>query len=199
MQTRFFAGCILTFALAATAVTSQAMEVTLEHKGLTLNANLELAADKKIVDGVVLITHGTLAHRGMEIVSDLQNLLKERGYSSLAINLGLGVSNRQGMYDFPVTHRHRHTDAADEIGTWIGWLKGQGATRVALVGHSRGGAQTALYAAEQDSALVKAVALLAPAMRDDNPDAGYRKRYQKPLAPLLEKAQKLVQDGKGNT
>lgn len=199
MQSRLFARSVLVFLLTATALVAQAKEVTLEHNGITLNANLELAANKKIADGVVLVTHGTLGHRGMEIITDLQNLLKERGYSTLAINLGLGVSNRQGMYDCKATHRHRYADAADEIGVWIGWLKGQGATRVALLGHSRGGAQTALYAAEQDNALVKAVVLLAPAMRDDNPDAGYRKRYQKPLGPVLEKAQKLVKDGKGDT
>lgn len=199
MPSRLLVRCVLAFALAATAVPSRAREVTLEHKGIGLNANLELAADRKIADGVVLITHGTLAHRGMVIIGDLQNLLKDRGYSSLAINLGLGVGNRQGMYDCKTTHRHRHADAADEIGAWIGWLKEQGATRVALVGHSRGGAQTALYAAERDNALVKAVVLLAPALPDANPDAGYRKRYQKPLAPVLAKAQKLVQDGKGDT
>lgn len=199
MPNRFLARCVLALALLTAAIASHASEVTVAYKGITLNANLELAANKKIADGVVLITHGTLAHRGMEVIVDLQNLLKERGYSSLAITLGLGVSNRQGMYDCTVTHRHRHTDAADEIGAWMGWLKGQGTARVALAGHSRGGAQTALYAAEQDSALVKAVVLLAPAMRDDNPDAGYQKRFKKPLAPVLAKAQKLVQDGKGNS
>jgi len=199
MQGHLFARSALVLLLTAIALGAQAKEVTLEHKGGALNANLELAANKKISDGVVLITHGTLAHRGMQVIGDLQNHLRERGYNSLAITLGLGISNRQGMYDCKATHRHRHGDAADEIGTWTGWLKGQGATRVALLGHSRGGAQTALYAAEQDNALVKAVVLLAPAMADDNPDAGYQKRYKKPLAPVLAKAQKLVKDGKGDT
>lgn len=69
---------------------------------------------------------------------------------------------------------------------------------MALLGHSRGGAQTALYAAERDNALVKAVVLLAPAIGENTDATTYQKRYQKPLAPVLEKAQKLIKDGKGD-
>ena len=47
------------------AVAVEAKEVTLRHKGLTLNANLELVAGKTLADGVILITHGGLAHRDM--------------------------------------------------------------------------------------------------------------------------------------
>jgi len=178
----------------------EAKDVTLQHKGLTLNANLELAADRKIADGVILITHGGLAHRDMEIIAYVQNLLvKEKGYSTLAINLSLGLDNRYGMYDCMTTHRHRNDDAAEEIGVWVDWLKSQGAKRVALLGHSRGGAQTALYVAERDNELVKAVALMAPAIRENTNAIGYQQRYGKPLAPVLEKAQKLVKAGKGGT
>lgn len=181
------------------ASAAPAREVTLPYKGLTLNADLELAAGKKPADGVILVTHGMLAHRDMEALVYLRNLLKEKGYSTLAVNLSLGLDNRHGMYDCKVTHRHRQADAADEIGAWVGWLEKQGVKRVTLLGHSNGGAQTAFYAAERDTALVKAVALLAPATRDNNDAAAYRKRYRKPLAPLLEKAQALVKAGKGAT
>lgn len=178
---------------------AHADEVTLPYKALTLNANLELATGKKADDGVVLITHGMLAHRGMETIAYLQNLFKEKGYNTLAINLSLGLDNRHGMYDCKVTHRHRNDDAADEIGAWVDWLKGQGAKRVTLLGHSLGGAQTALYAAERDNALVRAVVLLAPATLDNHDASSYQERYQKPLAAVLEKAQKLVKNGKGGT
>ena len=130
--------------VSVTAGLAHANEVTQPFKGITLNANLELAKDKKPADGVILITHGGLAHRGMELVTNLQKLLKERGYNTLAINLSLGLNDRHGMYDCMVTQRHYNDDAADEIGAWVGWLKKQGATRVALLGHSRGGTQTAL-------------------------------------------------------
>lgn len=189
--------CAIT--LGFIAIATEAQEVTLLHKGLTLNANLELAGNKKPSDGVILITHGGLVHNGVEIVTDLQNQLKERGYNTLAINLSLGLNNRHNDYDCQVTHHHRNIDAADEIGAWVNWLKQQGAKQVTLLGHSRGGAQTALYVAEQDNALVKNVVLLAPAIRENTDAAGYQQRYGKPLAPLLAKAQKLIKDGKGNT
>lgn len=200
MQTSLLVRCVSAVALGCAAVAVEAKEVTLRHKGLTLNANLELAAGKKLTDGAILITHGTLAHRGMETIVYLQNLLKEKGYNTLAINLSLGLDNRHDMYDCKVTHRHRHADAADEIGAWMDWLKKQGTKRVAVMGHSRGGAQTALYAVERDNPLVKAVVLYAPATRDPAKDAaGYHERYKKPLAPLLEQAQTLVKAGKGST
>ncbi|NIR31732.1 MAG: alpha/beta hydrolase, partial [Gammaproteobacteria bacterium] len=53
------------------------------------------------------------------------------------------------------------------IGLWLDWLKSRGARRVTLFGHSRGGAQTALYAAENDHELVEAVVLLAPATEEN--------------------------------
>jgi len=193
--------CIVGFILGASVAANlaHADEVFLPYKGLSLNANLELAVDKQLADGVILITHGGLAHRDMELITYLQKQFKERAYNTLAINLSLGLSDRHGMYDCKVTHRHRNDDAKEEIGAWIDWLQKHGATRVALLGHSRGGAQTALYAAERDSDLIKALVLLAPATTDNTSSATYLRRYKKPLAPLLEKARKLVDSGKGST
>lgn len=185
--------------LLACAASLEAKEVTLQYQGLTLNANLELAAGKKIADGVILITHGSLAHRGMESLVNFQTLFKEKGYNTLAINLSLGLNNRHGMYDCGIPHRHRYTDAVGEIHAWMDWLKKQGASRVAVLGHSRGAAQTALYAAERDHALTKAVVLLAPATLDNASPKEYEERFQQPLALLLEKAQDLIQAGKGDT
>ncbi|HWR75699.1 MAG TPA: alpha/beta fold hydrolase [Thiobacillus sp.] len=191
-------GFIFIFSVSTAARWAQANEVSLPYKGLSLNANLELAPGKQPADGVILITHGGLAHRDMELITDLQKQFKERAYNTLAINLSLGLSNRHGIYDCNVTHRHLNDDAKEEIGAWINWLHKQGARRVVLLGHSRGGAQTALYAAERDNELVKAVVLLAPATKDNTNAAIYPRRYQKPLEPLLEKARKLVDSGKGD-
>lgn len=188
---------VAAFGFACAAV--EAKEVTLQHKGLTLNANFELAVGKKPADGAILITHGSLAHNGMETIAYFQNLLKDKGYNTLAINLSLGLDNRHGMYDCKITHRHRNDDAAEEIGVWVGWLKKQGAKRVTVLGHSRGGMQTVLYAATQSDVAVNAVVLLAPAIRENNDAARYQQIFRQPLAPLLEKAQKLVKDGKGGT
>lgn len=199
MQTRLLIRGLCAIVIAVATTSLQAKEVTLQYQGLTLNANLELAAGKKLSDGAILITHGSLAHRGMESLVNFQSLLNEKGYNTLAINLSLGLNNRHGMYDCQVPHRHRYTDAVGEIGAWMDWLKKQGAKRVAVLGHSRGGAQTALYAAERDPVLMKAVLLLAPATLDNTSPTEYAERFQQPLAPLLEKAQSLIKAGKGDT
>jgi pimeloyl-ACP methyl ester carboxylesterase len=175
--------------------------VKLPYQGITLNANLEKSADTWPAGPVVLMTHGTLAHRGMEIMAGLQSMFADRGISSLAINLGLGLDDRAaGMYDCATPHTHRQTDAIAEIGAWVDWLKTQGVRNVALLGHSRGGSQTARYAAASADPVVTAVILVAPlTWSEDYAAADYEKRYGKPLAPVLAKAQNLVDAGKGDT
>lgn len=198
MIVRHFVQCLCAALICFVSASVQAKEVSLQYKGLTLNANLQLAADKVPIEDVILITHGGLAHRGMEFIVYIQSLLTEYGYNTLAINLSLGLNDRQSMYDCQVPHRHRNRDAADEIGVWVDWLSKQGAKRVTLLGHSRGGAQTALFASERDSPLIRAVVLMAPVTRE-NGGAGYQKRYGKPLATALDKARKLIAEGKGGT
>lgn len=175
-------------------------EVALQHKGLKVTANLEKAGDDWQQRPVLLITHGTLAHNRMEIIAALQQLFADRGYSSLAINLSLGVNDRKGMYDCKVPHTHLHIDAVDEIGLWRDWLKTQGVSNIVLLGHSRGGNQTAWFAAERDDPAIRAVVLVAPALWDEDYAArDYEKRYGKALAPVLAKAESLVAQGKGDT
>ena len=196
-NSKHFWGVVLGVAVLFNAAIAD--EVSLPYKNLKLNADLTLAPGKKVADGVVLITHGTLAHRDMEMLVAMRNLLRDKGFNTLAINLSLGLDNRHGMYDCKTTHKHRNDDATHEIGAWVAWLKSQGATSIALLGHSRGGAQTAHYAAEHDSPLIKAVVLMAPAVADNASAEGYQQRYKKPLAPVLAKARKLVKQGKGET
>lgn len=199
MKARQISRCMIALTLIAASINASAEEVTLAHNGLMMNADLELAPGKNLKDGVVLMTHAGLAHRGLEAYVYLRGLLKERGYSTLAINLGLGVDNRHGMLDCKTIHRHRYADAADEIGAWMSWLTNQGVMRVVLLGHSRGGAQTALYASEHDNDAVKAVVLLAPDLQATNNAEAYQQRHKVSLAPVLTRAQQLVQSGKGHT
>ena len=177
----------------------QAEEVKLSQGELTLNANLEKTDGNWAGGPVVLMTHGTLAHNRMEIISGLQEMLRDRGISSLAINLSLGLDNRESaMYPCETPHRHRHTDAVDEISAWIHWLKGQGVENLSLLGHSRGGNQTAQFAAANTDPAIKAVFLVAPAIWSaDKALDGYKKRYGKDLLPILEQARGLVAAGKG--
>ncbi|MEZ5535913.1 MAG: hypothetical protein R3F02_09830 [Thiolinea sp.] len=61
---------------------ANADEVLLEHNGIKLRADLNLADEKTLADGVVLMLHGTLAHNRMEIVSTVSELLNDAGYTS---------------------------------------------------------------------------------------------------------------------
>ena len=174
-------------------------EVKIKHAGLTLNADLTLAPGKKLADGVVLMTHGNLAFKRMEIMTMLKETLAERGLNTLTINLALGQDDRHGMYDCPTAHRHRDGDAMVEIARWIAWLKAEGAGPVTVLGHSRGANQTARYAAGNPDPLVKRAVLVAPGTwSPERPAKGYKWRYQKDLAPLLKKAKDMVAAGKGD-
>jgi len=149
--------CNVIFSAAATMASAD--EVTLEHNDLTLLADFVQAEDAS--GPVALITHGSLAHKDMELVEALQDSLAEQGVSSLAHTLSLNIDARRGMYDCAETHTHRSEDADAEIAAWIDWLDEAGHGSVALVGHSRGGRQVARTAATRDD--LAAVVLLAPA------------------------------------
>jgi len=176
-----------------------AENVTLKHKNVTLNAYVEKAGDWP--GRVVLMTHGTLANNRTETLSGLQDALKSRGISSLSINLSYGIDNRaSATYDCAVPHRYKHTDALDEIGAWLAWLKQQGAKDIVLLGHSRGGNQTAWFAAERNDPAVSRLVLIAPTTwTADGTTRSYRANYNTDLAPLLKKAQALVAGGQPDT
>lgn len=191
---------LLAIAALLVATPLSAQTINLEHRGLKLNANLETTGEGWQQGPVILMTHGTLAHGRMEIMDALQQAFLERGVSSLAPTLSLGLSDREGMYDCAVPHTHKHTDAVVEIGLWLDWLKEKGVKRVILLGHSRGGNQTARFASAHDSDMISSVILVAPqTWHKEYEEKAYQRRYGKPLAPLLAKAEKLVAEGKGKT
>lgn len=181
--------CAAAFAAAvALAGSAAAAEVTLRHGALTLGAMLEIPPGKTLADGVVLMVHGTMAHRDMEVMRHFRSLLGEKGYGTLAINLSLGLDRRVGRFDCAQPSTHRAEDAVAEIGAWMDWAARQGARRITLLGHSRGGQQAAWYAAERAHANLANVVLLAPIVARDFADR-YEARFGKPLAPLLVHAQ----------
>ena len=162
-----------------------AQEVTTSHNNLAINAELKLAENSTLADGVLLITHGTLAHNKMEVIATLQELLTDAGINTLAINLSLSIDNRHGMYDCQVPHQHKHTDAIEEISTWSAWLKSQGAGDISLMGHSRGGNQTAWFSQSYPDK-VKSQILLAPATWSKTAEQNdYKTRYEKSLTEIL--------------
>ncbi|WP_170937376.1 MULTISPECIES: alpha/beta hydrolase [Rhodomicrobium] len=193
--------CVLLVCALLTAAPSAANEVTIENQGLDVLGNLELAPGKTLKsDGVVLLVHDTLSHHRMEIMSAMQELLRERGINSLAITLGLGLNARRGLFDCSIEQDHRNEDAAVEIAGWINWLKEQGASSVTVAGHARGGTQAAIYAAKDPDKVVKRLILIAPLA--DTPtslEAEYDQRFKQPLPPILAQAEKLVAEDQFTT
>ncbi len=163
--------------------------VQIPYQELHLNGRLVSAGTATPSRPVVLIVHGTLGHLGMEIIHNLQELLDEREMDSLAITLSLRQDNRAGMYDCTTPHTHRHDGAPGEIAAWRDWLKSRGHDRIYLLGHSRGGAQAALFMAERQPQDIRKLVLMAPmTWNPARAAAGYEKRYGKELAPLLDRA-----------
>ncbi len=163
--------------------------LSIEHDGIILNGKLVLASEQTVADGVVLLVHGTMAHHAMELVEAQQALLADRGWSSLAVTLGLGLSDRQGFLDCGVEHRHRHEDAISEISAWRQWLEENGAAWVVLMGHSRGGNQVARAALSTAGGRLLGLVLLAPMVWDFETVAeAYLARYGRALEGILSQA-----------
>ena len=110
---KHFARCCL-FLLVLGGGTSRlcAEPVTITFKGLKLIGEHMVAKGRQPADKTILMLHGTLGHLGMDTIKGLQEVLRERGYNSLSINLSYGLSGRTGVYDCAVPHRHRHGDAS---------------------------------------------------------------------------------------
>lgn len=168
--TVFFASALIMYSLPG-----QTKEVTQQYKGLTINANLEMAEGKDFSDGIVLILHGMLAHNKMELVVASQQSLLENDINSLAINLSLSLDDRHGMFDCTWPHRHRQEDAVAEIGAWVAWLRQQGVSDITLMAHSRAANQSMIYAVENRDPEVTRLVMLAPGA-DDVKDS-YEERY----------------------
>lgn len=148
-----FALCVGVFSSPASA-----KEVSIEHDGKVLLADL-VEPETLAFPGIVLITHGTLAHKDMELVEALQEGLAFWGIPSLAHTLSAGVSERRGIFDCATPMRHLPGDDADEVAIWAEWLKEQGWKSIEFLGHGRGAKAQA--AAARD-AKPNAMIMLAP-------------------------------------
>ncbi|MET0048483.1 MAG: alpha/beta fold hydrolase [Sedimenticola sp.] len=181
--------------------TASAEEIAQVFRDRTLNGVLALAEGKEIKDGVILITHSLIQHNGREPIPYVQELLQEKGYSSLAINYSLEIDDRHGPFDCMAPHRYTLNGSLEEIGAWVEWIKEQGVEKLVLLGHSYGGNEIARYAANNDEDTIKGVVLLGPGTADHRmwSPGGYKIRYGKELNSILERAELLVAAGKGDT
>lgn len=191
-----FPAAMIGMLLLVAFVPLQAKEVTQQYRGLTINANLELADGKSLEDGVVLILHGTMAHNRMEIIEASQQALLENDHSSLAMNVSLRIDNRHGFYDCTLQHRHIAGETVDELGVWVGWLRDMGVTRIAILAHSRGANQAMVYVVEHPDPAVSHLVLLAP-NTNPSPKPEYEARYGEIFDDTIERVQKQIAAGKG--
>lgn len=171
-------------------------ELELSAGGHTVLATLRTPASMQAETPLVVMTHGTLAHKDMEIIQALAKALEQRGIASLAHTLSLGRDRRKGMYDCATRHDYVADDAVAEIDAWIGQAQGI-SRRVYVFGHSRGANQVARYLASEASAPVTAAVLLAPLTAGASLRTSYVSTYGKPLEPLLGQATKDVAAGRG--
>jgi len=189
--------CVI--ALLLLSPLGNAENVSIAHGEFKLNANLE-KADNWPSATTLLITHGTLSHNNSELIQTLQTLFGEYGISSLAINLSLGIDNRRGPFDCDAIHRHTQEDAAEEISSWANWLTAQGANDIVVMGHSRGGNQTARFASKLANPATSRMILIAPALSDGkNTGQAYQKAHGKILATVLAEAHRVKDSGTPNT
>lgn len=189
---------LLALAPALSSLQARADEVAITFDGLQLNATLEKTA--RWPAGItLLVTHGTLSHKGSEIIRTLQALFLEEDVSSLAINLSLGENNRQGPFDCQAVHAHRHTDAIAELAAWLGWLEQHGVNQVVAVGHSRGANQTAGFTLETGSPLLVAQVLLAPPAEISSPVIAGDGQGDPALANALANARTQMDNGQVDT
>jgi alpha-beta hydrolase superfamily lysophospholipase len=173
-------------------------ELELSVDGRTTLATLRTPASMGLDTPLVVMTHGTLAHKDMEIIQGVAKALEQRGIASLAHTLSLGLDRRKGMYDCATRHDYAADDAVAEIGAWVTRAKGM-SRLVFTFGHSRGGNQIARYLASREAPTVAGAVLLAPATAgvETSLRASYVQTYGKPLEPFLEQATQVVAAGRG--
>jgi pimeloyl-ACP methyl ester carboxylesterase len=147
--------------LLCISMSALAEEVRIDDGNRSLNANLELASGKTLEDGIILMLHGTLAHKDMEVMVLLQSVFHEYGYSSLAINLSFNIDDRHGFYPCERPHTHQYNDALAELDLWVHWLREQDVGDIVMFGHSRGANQVAKYLLQDEHPIVAGI-LLAP-------------------------------------
>jgi pimeloyl-ACP methyl ester carboxylesterase len=136
----------------------------------------------------------------MEIMTTFAEVLAEYDIESLRVTLSLREDDREGMYDCAAVHRHTHTGATGEIDAWMTWLAREGREEVMLLGHSRGINQVMRYSGRHAPDRAAGVILVAASVyRPEAVAVGYEETAGQPLEPVLQRAQALVDDGRGDT
>ena len=189
---RLVAPVLALLLLATAAMEAAARSVRLKDGDRILLGKLLVPDGATLAKGAVLMVHGTLAHLAQETITGVQQAFAERNIPSLAITLSFGESGRTGMYPCTAVHRHKHSNAVREIALWHAWLTRQGAGKVAVFGHSRGGNQVVNYArAAAPGTRVAAIALAPATWSAARADTIYRRRHKRDRLADVEAAAAL--------
>jgi len=119
-----------------------------ETLSLKLPNNFTSTAEYVIGDKTkpaVLILHGLLQTRSYLTVQSLITAIADDGYTVLAPNLTLGISNRKKSLPCQAIHNHNMSQDIEEIDYWVKFLENKGHSAIYLVGHSYGSLQILIY------------------------------------------------------
>ena len=168
-------------------------------RGLQLNAELRLAPGHSLEDGVVLMLPSPLGHHRMELIVNVQDVLAERGISTLAPSLSLDHDNRRWYIDCGSEIRFTAEQIFDEIDYWIDWLKRKGAGEITMFGHSLSSNYATLYLVRRPEADVNGLVLFAPATLayGEQGVKRYESRFKVSLREVLARADGYIARGQG--
>ena len=119
LTAKMTAAVVLLATLLGQTATAQADPLAETFRGLKLNAELRLAPGRSLEDGVVLMLPSPLGHHRMELIVNVQDVLAEKGISTLAPSLSLGHDNRRWYIDCEREIRFTADQIFDEIDFWI--------------------------------------------------------------------------------
>lgn len=198
-QHRTISGLLILCAVfvATTKVIAETIVLSEEQPGISARL---LRTDSWPRGDVAVILHGTLSHRDTEIIQSLESLLGEEGVSTLAINLSLGIDQREQALPCDAPHRHLESDASTELARWSRWLASQAVQEITAIGHSRGANQISRYLHDSQDPLIRRLVLIAPPQwSSQKADQAYRLNHGVPLADVIARAQKQIAQGQGSS
>jgi len=183
---------LLLVLLAPLILWSEPVSIYIDYEGKKLKANAEWSVPEGVDPKekvAILWLHGLFqTHRMREPITVQREAWVSEGYPVLSPTLTLGISGRKEPYDCSYPLDHEYELNIKEIKEWVRWLDSKGVRRIILAGHSMGGQQV-IHAAKELENDKRVVGILAVA-----PAKGTPREH-----PLLQKAKKLVKEGKGKT
>jgi len=151
-----------------------------KHRFLTIYT----PAEQTPLQGTVVLIHGTGAHPDWpQVIQPLRSGLAENGWQSLSLQMPLPPGGADQDLQGQLIQ-----EGADRISAALDWLAEQGAGKITLISHSRGGADLLFYAADrQDDRLESLVVIGVNGTFTNVPDSmGTLQSLSKIKLPVLD-------------